>query len=989
MAENWETNALERQRNHQRHFLMWKEFDTNNDGLLKTSIGYVLFGLADVNDLSVPLLRYHEYYNTNQKETINTVFNQIINLVPDSNRVSISHTILSVKADEEYEHVIIRCRSRNNNVYFIESNGRTYKSWDDFTGNNILPSCIYMAPRTGIYAGDGIFSIFKTPEIRLYSRTADVISSIVSVGAVVAGVFSIAPLTVGAVAVGTSVYGVARSTHMLYDRSQHFESIGLDNYESVMNYGNIAVSTLTGLSSVAVRNYASLTARYGVWVGRSITSLNYSLLIFDAGFLGLNIYNSVQAYNNNTLSATDVFNLSLQILIFYGAVSNVREMHEFLNKSDTQKSVNVTNKKLTKTQKRNLQRRIAKALKREQQGIVTDTVKVSDTNNETSFRLWALGSAIGITLLLRVYPRAEIILRELFEIRNIFISFIRKSITLEDFFFKIIDHFNNLYEIIKNDLEHISSYFKNYFRRTPVSDNIVYLTSDRVDTIQQSIQDNMNEIDDDTAQGTVYEIQNDEETYSEQQTNEEYEVPLYEKILHSVRYIVKSCQIKQTTVAVICVYHETVLFVTEALLQYKSKYDTLYDKNANIVGEEKAKLMLKALGTKTSNDYILNKDVLDEEILKIKDRIFEFCKNNSNIVDGTKTVSPLSDEVIIRCENTIKDLFTCLFGEPKEVGLIITNEIIRKISSILFEELILEVEDMKKQIENLYKTNVEIIGEKSIQRMLKVIDIYTDELEMFTYLMNKKRDYFSEKIKNECIQLLVRLNSNSLNYNHENLDVESENNSTNDRSSDIFNFISICNNVFHKIDGYAIEEETERNEVFKKIIDFVAFKFINKIRDGETILKKLKFNVDITGKKLFKKMLDNIDMFKDEHSFLLKDLADQLDNNILVQEYFEYSDTNKSDLNHIKLWENTIADEGFMMYVMNNSTSNHPDSFYRDSASNLFKIRFDFDIVVKRNENFVMLTTEENVVIFNFIGDNKAIVIKLENRDRLEDFIVI
>ncbi|RZF47564.1 hypothetical protein LSTR_LSTR009100 [Laodelphax striatellus] len=143
---------------------------------------------------------------------------------------------------------------------FVDSNGRTYEDWADYLENNQLPKCDMCFPNDGTYSLASDFSIIFAKSAackigKIVMKGLDVTSSVVGIATTGITLAALAvpiagPIVVGAAAtaVATCGYDIVRGVDKLVDRSDHNESIGLDDGKSRKIWFDVATSALGAVS---------------------------------------------------------------------------------------------------------------------------------------------------------------------------------------------------------------------------------------------------------------------------------------------------------------------------------------------------------------------------------------------------------------------------------------------------------------------------------------------------------------------------------------------------------------------------------------------------------------------------------------------------------------------------------------------------------------------------------------------------------------------
>lgn len=312
---------------------------------------------------------------------------------------------------------IRKCISMNHKVkgckVFIDHDGREYQSWDDYLTNNKLPKCVMVVPRNGEYSGTIVGVEGDMPKVNLTVRgspelgtkaqvinTADNISTVANVGAMVAVVGSlfaapaVAPVMVGtAVGVATvsGIYSIGRSIGTLVDRSQHRQSIGLDNMEARSNWINIMISTV-GLSFTAAGKLLTWAATTGRNVKILMSALDFLRFTNIAtGFIGVanGLGDMIYKFSRygKTPSTLEVFQVTTSFLFLGIGVMSNQTANEIVQDAQANK-INEIRDSLSSNNKRRIFDKIT-AETRRLKGTIdgnTDVIKALKTiNNKDEF----------------------------------------------------------------------------------------------------------------------------------------------------------------------------------------------------------------------------------------------------------------------------------------------------------------------------------------------------------------------------------------------------------------------------------------------------------------------------------------------------------------------------------------------------------------------------------------------------------------------------
>ncbi|XP_059608663.1 uncharacterized protein LOC132256331 [Phlebotomus argentipes] len=244
---------------------------------------------------------------------------------------------------------IMKCvKSVNDNsardccMIFVDVNARVYANWEAFCKENILPECIVVAPKKGIFMGkkvedewlialEKMLSPAATPDQK-FARGADTTASYVGMtaaGVLVGGLMLpvLAPLAGAAAVTGgaCSLWSAYRSGKNLSDRSEHEQSIKLSDAEARASWLGVAGGTLgvaSGVAGKAVASMATNGKNISTLVQHTVTGLNVSTLVVSGagtinGFVDILFVNDDQP-----VSKLQLVQLSTSLFMFTHSVYN-------------------------------------------------------------------------------------------------------------------------------------------------------------------------------------------------------------------------------------------------------------------------------------------------------------------------------------------------------------------------------------------------------------------------------------------------------------------------------------------------------------------------------------------------------------------------------------------------------------------------------------------------------------------------------------------
>lgn len=259
----------------------------------------------------------------------------------EENRININlNPIFKIKS--------FKCKEQQ--TWYIDIEGRVYKSWIQYKKENTLPPCTMVLPKDGFYQPDENFEIteeYSTVWLEILDSPAcNTLQTFLNIGDTASSVIGIVGLGLGAASmltpVGPVVLGVAaasgaatglwtvgRSTQRLIDLSSHEQTINpLYNRSALGSWLALTGGTI-GLASSSGSVILTKLAANGSNVG-NITRVAYNtLLLSNVGINGCGI--AYQAYcmyekyqKEGTVGLTDIAFLSAHILFFGNSVINMQ-----------------------------------------------------------------------------------------------------------------------------------------------------------------------------------------------------------------------------------------------------------------------------------------------------------------------------------------------------------------------------------------------------------------------------------------------------------------------------------------------------------------------------------------------------------------------------------------------------------------------------------------------------------------------------------------
>lgn len=392
----------------------YDEIEKTNLFLLKKKIGFATCGKP--KDLPSSK-NYNTGYDPESLKHIKLICEKVIEK-SDSDPIRFACTILMLHYKGGIcDTPVFRIVTDNGSV-FIDAQSRVYSSWTSFMENNKLPDCEYCFPVNGEYYANKVEVGFAySPANSLFSKTMDCLDTAGSIASLAAaGVFAaglmitVAPAAIaaaGTTAACTGVYGISRSVGTLLDRNKHEQSVGLEDREARSAWFTIG-SSAVGVATFKAVNHAKKIVEGGESLTKlgvfGLHALNASSLVFSGFGFVESLLICVDKYQKGSLTNKDVFDLSCELLFLFNAIASAKATSNLVNTMNaTVAETPSVQKKLTKTQKRNLKRRAAKRRARGQ-------IQPTDPSGPTQDNSSGIRNAVQMLILeaIAVYaPRLE------------------------------------------------------------------------------------------------------------------------------------------------------------------------------------------------------------------------------------------------------------------------------------------------------------------------------------------------------------------------------------------------------------------------------------------------------------------------------------------------------------------------------------------------------------------------------------------------------
>jgi hypothetical protein len=544
-----------------------------------------------------------------------------------------------------------------------------------------------------------------------------------------------APITFMTLGFGISAFGVKQSVSVLRDRSDHGQSIALDNRESLLSYGNIVANGLSGASFAAISNLGRLQRIFGNYANAVTTTckvLNISTIVLDSSFLVINACDFIAKLRTGTVTSRDVFDLSLQIFLVCGAVTQARDIHTALKKSQLSPS-GLVNKKLTKTQKRNLLRKRAKARARgEELSIVsasssetTNSMAVGENDVFSSLKSFSLKiGSFGLNVMMNIYPRAELLLHYYYDLRDLIkATFVNRTMQVKEFLQQLFYHSRNLYTILRQDIERMKEILRLCIPDQSINNNelVAQTMNNEMDRINAAAEELM----------PTLQLETLEETESLVDEIALIEQTPWDLIL---RFVQKTCSkytIKDTADAQISFFHTMLVVTTNYVEENCVKlFNETFQRSSKVIGVDKAKLMASVLGTKSDNDFYPTIACMEKVLEDSKLMLQEFMNHFIDIEFQESECSSLAQEIFEKYLGLLSTASARVIS-PRKVGLHRMVQILQDLSSDLGNKLCEECRKISHDSHTLYEENIGILGKAIVDEMMKTIEMPTNEIEFF------------------------------------------------------------------------------------------------------------------------------------------------------------------------------------------------------------------------------------------------------------------
>jgi len=379
-----------------------------------------------------------------------------------------------------------------------------------------------------------------------------------------------------------------------------------------------------------------ILTRLGKYGPAFLKAMNIGVLSLDAVGLALTCVVVGKKLETNDLTFMDAFNLALQVYFLHGQVCNTIEIHKMFSAN---KNV-APPKRLTKTQKRNLQKRRAKALKRGQP-LSSNAVKVTEVGEYPFDSMKLVARQFGpkcLTFLRKHFPREQLVVEFLNDMKRLISSFWRGRMTTKDFFLNLAYHLSNLVQILSNDIESLKPYAK-WFKvildanAAGIAYNGFQRVNDNEDAINEELDQMMEQTPD--ARGNDGSAAEDDWAASNPSAADDGIIRRIEveMILNAVKRLIGKSSVPENS-AKLLVFADGVKYVQNVLVtEVIGKYEKSFSATMNILrDEDKAATALACVGVKSGEHFFPNRVYLEKILSKAAENVAQFVEISDCVV---------------------------------------------------------------------------------------------------------------------------------------------------------------------------------------------------------------------------------------------------------------------------------------------------------------------------------------------------------------------
>ncbi|XP_065211886.1 uncharacterized protein LOC135839679 [Planococcus citri] len=578
----WIQNAIKKYAEWESLYL-WKAFEAHQYELLKSYVCLSLYGLLygspsqeeqNISDI------WRKFPDKQQKniDELSRKFNY------ENGRVVVAHTYLYL--DDDKIACVFRQLKSNDDVIFIDDIGRVYKSWTHFLNTNRLPNCHYVAPDDGMHKIKQTLLEYKSPAAgigHVVLKGADIAATGTSIVGGVLLILGTAPILAFIIAVASTVYAIGRNIGVLVDRGVHEESIGFNNAQSASAW----LTVITGASSLVLSQSALIVENAGNFANVArigLQGFNYAALASNLCNFGTYAYFlQLKIENGEELTAFDLMQGCVSIFLIFGAVSNTKQMHNYINSLET--APTTLTGRLTRSVKQSLKELQIQLHDNEGNAGVKEV-----TVWEENIPSWGLNFVLNARQqFLAKHTNIQHIYYKCLEILSTCCDFRYQKIDVIVFFSNMTNHIQNLLILVSNGLvsikERLQPFLKQYFSWA-IPDSLIEQIGHMIGNTTTAVK-NVDE--------TLIE-DNEEQPFAENESKLCYEI-IFETAKNRIPETTKSNDI-------ISVFgYQLLSLVCEIMIEAHDNYEEWVSKNEEKMDKTDASKRFSKLGIKTPSDF--------------------------------------------------------------------------------------------------------------------------------------------------------------------------------------------------------------------------------------------------------------------------------------------------------------------------------------------------------------------------------------------------
>lgn len=928
--DEWEIKGRQLQKQFSGLFGMWKSFERSQTNLVKSYIGLNIFDTRE----NINLETYYDTLKKSKKKTIDRIFQQLEFI---NDRLELAQTYLYLSTNVVI--CVFRQKKNEEEVTFIDCNGRLYTSWKHFEETNELPND-YVAPEHGVYQKNGKITRFTSPAKRVSSnlcKAGDVVATGTIVGVVIVGAFgSFSVLFIlGGIC---TAYGTLRGCHRLRDRYQHKQSIAFDNLESVILWANIGTTLIAGISSLALANAAEIVAlpasEFSYLAVAALKGLN--CLSFASSVLNFGVYLIYfqQKLRDGELSSMDLMQLCVNIFLVYGTVTNVRQMHRNLCKLEAEYAPNAISNSI-------------KQELRDADDAGFHSFDVIEANASNSSQVtWYLFLLTTVDKILKEqFPSVYSVYRQCLDIKSTINDHKEKKLSFQDFAEHMTAHLRNLWQLIKEPFMKLKETIGSSFNTEAEASGP--LTVEVTGIIHNGVL-SLNSIDEE------HPIPNAEDIHNLNSFDDSK--PKYEIILQIVK--LRVCQRNCTSETFLQTFTEELsLVIGEIMSKVEKDYGDWTSLISSQTGENVARTVVSNIRKST---YDFTNHSFTE--------IVENFKRSIGEIRIPVIIKTLSEKLF----DHFHELF-CVLSDginPKKMSVQEICEIFQKLNSTFLEPLNEAFEDVKIR----YRKYSERKNVAALRLLLNLKDL----------AVGKQPD--------DAMFLDQALKKSSTNVLDEIFDqISSMQNVKRDESeifSDDYKFItlaSLCNHFLRKIYPQLDSEDLEiRSTNTKKAYNFIVQAFFDDFQS----LKNEKYNTAEISRMLSSlrpRFGDSgcIRVFKIVNETIKRELFDRIVEKFNREEFISelklrYSvEMDHIEVFNVELCKNIVADDGMKIHYVNVQGLRSEE--FRVKAAQMCNLCVSDIEVVNESDELIVFKSLEKYIIFKIMeSGNEALVMQVD-----------